>query len=147
MTRKSTVAVIGGPGEPTAALIADLQRLGYRPDLIAWPAPESRLTAGGQVRWPAPPPLATLLDLRVVTLDAARACRAVREQRALKAAPLLALVPEHEAPRLDLSLGFDDLVLAPYRLTELAAHRIRARPRRPPPRPPHPRRGHLRGAP
>jgi len=113
MTHRPTLAVIGGPGEPTAALISDLQRLDYRADLIPWP--------GSDLRWAAPPPLATLLDLRVSTLDAARACRAVHEHRALKRAPLIAIVPEHEAPRLDLSLGLDDLILAPYRPTELAA--------------------------
>jgi len=113
MTRRATLAVIGAQTDPTAALVSDLQRLGYRPELIAWPTPE--------VRWTSPAPLATLLDLRAVILDAARACQVVREHRALKGAPLLAVVPEYEASRLDLSLGFDDLILAPYRLTELAA--------------------------
>jgi DNA-binding response OmpR family regulator len=34
---------------------------------------------------------------------------------------VVALVYEQEGPRLDFSLGFDDLILAPYRLTDLAA--------------------------
>jgi DNA-binding response OmpR family regulator len=39
----------------------------------------------------------------------------------LRTRPIIALVFEQEGPRLDLSLGFDDLILAPYRLSELAA--------------------------
>ncbi len=107
------MAVVGGEGEPTGSLCADLERLDYRATLLAWPAPE--------LGWSGAVPVATLVDFRVLTLDAARACRAVREQRTLKQAPLVAVTPEQEAARLDLSLGFDDLLLAPYRLTELAA--------------------------
>jgi DNA-binding response OmpR family regulator len=113
MIRRTALAVLGARADPTSALLSDLQHLGYRPELLAWPAPE--------LRWTSPPPLATLLDLRAITLDVARACHEVREHRALKRAPLVAVVPEHEAPRLDLALGFDDLILAPYRPTELAA--------------------------
>ncbi len=113
MAHRHTAAVLGREGEPTASLCADLERLDYRSVLIAWPARE--------IAWSGPPPLATLVDFRVLTFEAARACRAVREQRALKRAPLVAVAPEQEAARLDLSLGIDDLLLAPYRLTELAA--------------------------
>lgn len=111
--RTRTLALLGAAGDPTTTLRADLERLGYRVELIAWRARE--------LSWASPPPLAILIDLRVITFDVARACQEVREQRALKRAPLVAVVPEHEAPRLDLSLGFDDLLLAPYRPAELAA--------------------------
>jgi DNA-binding response OmpR family regulator len=62
-----------------------------------------------------------MVDLRVLGADAAAACRAARRDRRLRFAPLVAVVPEQEAARLDLSLGFDDLALAPYRLSDLAA--------------------------
>jgi DNA-binding response OmpR family regulator len=45
----------------------------------------------------------------------------VQQDRVLRKAPVIALVHEQEGPRLDLSLGFDDLILSPYRLSELAA--------------------------
>lgn len=111
--RRRVVAVIGVEREPTTALIADLERLDYQSRLIPWPARE--------VLWAGPRPLAVLIDLRVITVDVARACHLAREDRALRGLPLVAVVPEQEAPRLDLSLGFDDLILAPYRLSELAA--------------------------
>ena len=47
--------------------------------------------------------------------------RPSHEHPTLKNAPLVALVAESEAARLDLSLGLDDLLLFPYRLSELAA--------------------------
>ncbi len=63
----------------------------------------------------------TLANLRVLGFEARRACQAVREHPTLKNVPLVAVVAESEAARLDLSLGFDDLLLAPIRLSELAA--------------------------
>lgn len=107
------LAVLGTEGAPTASLLADLERLGYLPTLLTWPA--------DSLPWRGRRPLAALADLRALGVDAARACRALRQQRWLGGAPLVAIVPEPEAARLDLSLGFDDLLLAPYRLTELAA--------------------------
>lgn len=111
--RRRVVAVIGVAREPTAALIADLARLDYQPRAIAWPT--------SRVQWAGPRPFATLIDLRAISVDVERACHLAREDRVLKGLPLIAVVPEQEASRLDLSLGFDDLVLAPYRLSELAA--------------------------
>jgi DNA-binding response OmpR family regulator len=64
--------------------------------------------------------MATMLDFRSLGVDAERACRAVRQDRVLRKAPSIAVVPELEAARLDLSLGFDDVILAPYRIAELA---------------------------
>jgi len=113
MTPRSLVAVVGVAGEPTKTLRDDLQRLGYRAEAIAWPAPE--------IGWHGAGPLAVFIDLRALTFEARRACQAVREHRTLKACPLVAVVAEAEATRLDLSLGFDDLLLTPYRLGELAA--------------------------
>jgi len=107
------VVVIGADREPTASLLADLRRLDYRAELIAWPVP--------RLAWQGPRPVAVLVDLRALGADAAAACRAARADRRLRLAPLLAVVPEQEAARLDLSLGFDDLALAPYRLSDLAA--------------------------
>jgi DNA-binding response OmpR family regulator len=111
--RGRVVAVIGAAHEPTAELIADLERLDYQPRLIVWPTSE--------VQWAGPLPFATLMDLRAIAVDIRRACHLAREDRALRGLPLVAVVPEQEASRLDLSLGFDDLVLAPYRLGEVAA--------------------------
>jgi DNA-binding response OmpR family regulator len=111
--RRPLAAVIGVTGEPTSGLVLDLTRLGYQVGLVEWPTPE--------IRWTGPRPVAALLDLRALTLGADLACRAVREVRPLRGAPLIGVVPEQEAPRLDLSLGFDDLLLSPYRLSELAA--------------------------
>jgi DNA-binding response OmpR family regulator len=62
-----------------------------------------------------------IVDFRTLGVDAARACQAVRQDRSLRKAPVIALVPEQEGGRIDLSLGFDELILAPYRLCELAA--------------------------
>jgi len=112
-TSSGLVLVIGADREPSASLVGDLRRLGYRPGVTTWPV--------AQLRLPGPRPLAVLVDLRVSALDAGRACRAVRAEPALRFIPLVAVVAEHEAPRLDLSLGFDDLLLAPYRITELSA--------------------------
>jgi DNA-binding response OmpR family regulator len=61
-----------------------------------------------------------MLDFRALGVDAERACKAVRRDRALREVSSIALVPELEAARLDLSLGFDDVILAPYRIAELA---------------------------
>ncbi len=107
------VVIVGSAREPTTTLAADLRRLDYRPEVIAWPASSLRIAG--------PRPVATILDLRVLGVHAGSACRAVRQARALRAAAVIALVAEEEAARLDLSLGFDDLILSPYRLSELAA--------------------------
>jgi two-component system alkaline phosphatase synthesis response regulator PhoP len=111
--RGSTVVIVGLAGEPTNTLAADIARLGYTVKLVVW--------SGAVVEMGPPPPVATVLDLRVLGVHAESACRAVRENRSLRQAPVIALVFEQEGPRLDLSLGFDDLILAPYRLSELAA--------------------------
>lgn len=113
MSDGPAVAIIGLEREPTTALAVDIRGLGYRAEVIAWP-PEERF-------WKGPPPVASLVDLRVLGAEVGRACQVVREETALRRAPLIAVVPEQEAPRLDLSLRFDDLILAPYRLTELSA--------------------------
>ena len=106
------MVIVGSAREPTTSLTADLRRLDYRPELIAWPAPSLRIAG--------PRPVATILDLRVLGVHAGSACRAVRQAHALRGHPVIALVAEEEAARLDLSLGFDDLILSPYRLSELA---------------------------
>lgn len=113
MADEPVVVVVGLAREPTTDLVAELRRLSYRPDLVAW--------AASVLRGPAPPPLATIVDFRALGVDAERACRAARHDRSLQRAPIIALVPEREAPRLDLSLGLDDLLLAPYRVSDLAA--------------------------
>ena len=107
------VVAIGLNREPTTSLVSDLRRLSYSPELIAWPC-ERPL-------WRGPRPAAVVGDFRVLGVDATRACQAAREDHGLRRAPLIAIVPEQEASRLDLSLGFDDLLLSPYRLAELAA--------------------------
>jgi len=115
------VVIIGADREPCTTLASDLRRLGYRPELIPWPAEE--------LRWQGPRPVAALVDLRVLGADAPHALRAARHSRGLGRVPLIAVVPEQEAPVVDLSLGFDDLLLSPYRITEVAA-RIRLARRR-----------------
>lgn len=95
------------------ALLSHLRSLGYDPHLVSWPAPS--------LSWRGPPPVAVLVDLRVLGVHAPHACRAVRESAPLRKGALVAVLPEQEAPRLDLSLGFDDLLLTPYRMSELAA--------------------------
>jgi len=107
------VVIIGAAREPTTSLAADLRRLEYRPKLIAWPASSLRV-AGAR-------PIAAIVDFRTLGVDAGQACRAARQERGLRDSPVIALVAEEEAARLDLALGFDDLILAPYRLSELAA--------------------------
>jgi len=107
------VAIIGLEREPTVAFAADVRRLGYQAMIIVWPANQANLRDR--------PPLATVVDFRALGVHAEQACREVRQHRILKRSPIIALVHEQEAPRLDLSLGFDDLVLSPYRLSELAA--------------------------
>jgi two-component system alkaline phosphatase synthesis response regulator PhoP len=107
------VMIIGLDREPTTTLAADLRRLSYHPELISWP-PRRPL-------WRGPRPAAVMVDLRLLGVDTGRACQAAREHRVLREAPLIAVVPEQEASRLDLALGFDDLLLSPYRLAELAA--------------------------
>jgi len=111
--RLPVVVIIGVDREPTTSLASDLRRLEYRAELIAWPSPS--------LHWRGPRPVATLVDLRVLGVEAAHACRAVRADPALRKAPLVAMVPEQEAARLDLSIGVDDLLLSPYRLSDLAA--------------------------
>jgi len=109
----SPVVVIGADRAPTSALVSELHQLGYRAELVPWPASE------------LPPrslrPAAVLFDLRTLGVHAASALHAARRGRAARDAVLIGVVPEHEAARLDLALGFDDLLLAPYRVTELAA--------------------------
>ncbi|MCJ7752780.1 MAG: response regulator transcription factor, partial [Armatimonadetes bacterium] len=63
---------------------------------------------------------ATVVDFRALGVHAEQACKAVQRDRVLRRASVIALVFEQEGPRLDLSLGFDDVILAPYRLSELA---------------------------
>jgi DNA-binding response OmpR family regulator len=106
------VLVVGLNREPTTNLASDLRRLGYHPELIGWPATRPL--------WQGPRPAAVLVDLRVLGVEALPACQAVREERPLREVALIAVVPEQEAARLDLSLGFDDLVLTPYRPSDLA---------------------------
>jgi len=109
----SAVVVIGADGDPTTGLISQLHQLGYRPELVPWPASELHLRS---LR-----PLAVLLDLRSLGVHATSAIHAVRRGRAARDAILIGVVPEDEAARIDLALGFDDLLLAPYRIGELAA--------------------------
>lgn len=107
------VIVIGLDREPTTSLAADLRRLDYRPVLLAWPVERLQVTPR--------PPAATLVDFRALGVDAEKACRAARGDRVLRRAPIVAVVLEDEGPRMDLALGFDDLILAPYRVSDLAA--------------------------
>jgi len=107
------VAIIGAEGEPTSGFASDVERLSYRPAVIVWPANEFRFDGGA--------PIATVVDFRALGVHAEQACKAVRGDRVLRKASVIALVFEQEGPRLDLSLGFDDVILAPYRLSELAA--------------------------
>ncbi len=107
------VAIIGSDREPTTSFAADVRRLGYRAEVIAWPAPRLELRGG--------PPVATVVDFRALVVQAEHACSEAQQDRVLRKSPIIALVHELEGPRLDLSLGFDDLILSPYRLAELAA--------------------------
>lgn len=107
------VAIIGPEREPTASFAADVRRLDYQTVVIAWPGDQ----AGLRDR----PPIAVVVDFRALGVHAEQACRETRQHRILKRSPVIALVHEQEGPRLDLSLGFDDLILSPYRLSELAA--------------------------
>ncbi|MCJ7752486.1 MAG: response regulator transcription factor [Armatimonadetes bacterium] len=107
------VAIIGAEGEPTSVFASDVERLSYRPAVIVWPVSEFRFDGGA--------PIATVVDFRALGVHAEQACKAVRGDRVLRKASVIALVFEQEGPRLDLSLGFDDVILAPYRLSELAA--------------------------
>ncbi len=113
MSAGPAVAIIGIDREPTSALVSDIRRLNYRAHLVTWP--------GRDRIWRGPPPLAVLADLRVFGADVGRVCQATRDDVGLRRAALVAVVAEQEAPRLDLSLGFGDLILSPYRLSELAA--------------------------
>jgi DNA-binding response OmpR family regulator len=110
---KPLVIVIGIEGHPTAAFVSDVARLDYTAKLVPWPA--SRLEVGRER------PVAAVVDFRALGVHAEQACRAARQHPILRWTPVIALVFEQEAPRLDLSLGFDDVVLAPYRLSEVAA--------------------------
>ena len=107
------VVIVGVEGEPTSSFAADVRRLSYRPVAITWAA------GGFQVHGGAP--IATVVDFRALGVHAEQACRAVQRDRVLRRTSVIALVFEQEGPRLDLSLGFDDVILAPYRLSELAA--------------------------
>jgi len=107
------VAIIGLEREPTASLVADVRRLNYQTVVVARPTNQARLGDRS--------PIATVVDFRALDVHAEQACREVRQHRLLKRSPIIALVHEQEGPRLDLSLGFDDLILSPYRLSELAA--------------------------
>ncbi len=111
------VIIIGISGEPTAGFAEDVRRLGYRAQVIVWTNGAGRLK-------PAVPglqPIAAFIDFRALGVHAEGACRHAQQDRVLRKAPIIALVHEQEGPRLDLSLGFDDLILSPYRLSELAA--------------------------
>jgi len=107
------VVIVGVEGEPTSGFAADVQRLNYGPVVIAW--------SGCRAATAARAPIATVVDFRALGVQAEQACRAVRQDRVLRKAPVIALIAEQEGPRVDLSLGFDDVILAPYRLSELAA--------------------------
>ena len=107
------VAIVGMERDPTTQFAADVERLQYQTRIISWPA--DRLRAEGR------PLVATVVDFRALGVDAEQACRAVQREPTLKRASVIALVFEQEGARLDMSLGFDDLILAPYRLTEVAA--------------------------
>ncbi len=105
--------VIGAAHEPTASLAADLCRLGYSPEVVEWsrsPLPAARKG-----------PAAVIVDFRALGVDGAQACQAVRDDRRWEKATVIAVVSEAEGTRIDFSLGLDDLVVAPYRLGELAA--------------------------
>jgi DNA-binding response OmpR family regulator len=106
------VAIIGVEGEPTSGFAADVARLSYRPAVLVWPASEFHVDGGA--------PIATVVDFRALGVHAEQACKAVQGDRVLRRTSVIALVFEQEGPRLDLSLGFDDVILAPYRLSELA---------------------------
>lgn len=106
------VVVVGIDDDPTASFAADVERLNYRATVLVWPAAKAEAVRGS--------PIATVVDFRALGVQAEPACRAARQNRTLRKAPIIALVFEQEGPRLDLSLGFDDLILAPYRLGELA---------------------------
>ncbi len=107
------VVIIGVEGEPTRGFAADVRRVNCRPVVIPW--------RGEIIEVEERAPIATVVDFRALGVHAEQACRAVRQDRILRKAAVIALVFEQEGPRLDLSLGFDDLILAPYRLSELAA--------------------------
>jgi DNA-binding response OmpR family regulator len=107
------VVVIGPDSHPTVSFVHDVERLNYRTKLVVWPA--EGIDAGDHR------PIAAVVDFRALGVHAERACRAAQRHRSLRRTPVIALVLEQEAPRLDLSLGFDDLILAPYRLSEVAA--------------------------
>ena len=113
MAGERAVVVIGLTREPTMSLVADLQRLDYHPHVVGWPGASP--VPGGR------PPLAVIVDFRTLGVDAAGVCKAARQDRSPRRAPVIALVPEQEGARIDFSLGFDELMLAPYRLNELAA--------------------------
>jgi DNA-binding response OmpR family regulator len=116
-----TVVVLGSDGEPTSTLAADLRRLNYRPHVLRWPGPP--------LEWTGPRPVTVMVDFRAVGVDARGACTAARQSHRLRTVPVVAVIHEQEAPRIDLSLGFDDLLLSPYRLSDLAA-RLRLADRR-----------------
>lgn len=107
------IAIVGVEGDPTTHFAADVERLQYQARIISWPT--DRLRAEGR------PLVATVVDFRALGVDAEQVCRAVQREPTLKRASVIALVFEQEGARLDMSLGFDDLILAPYRLTEVAA--------------------------
>ena len=110
---RPVVAIVGLEEDPTTQFAADVARLQYQTRIIPWPA--DRLKASGR------PLVATVVDFRALGVDAEHACRAVQREPTLKRSSVIALVFEQEGARLDMSLGFDDLILSPYRLTELAA--------------------------
>ncbi len=109
---RPVVVVVGADGDLTASFAADVERLNYRATVLLWPATEEETIRGR--------PIATIVDFRALGVQAEPACRAVQQNRTLRKAPIIALVFEQEGPLVDLSLGFDDLVLSPYRLGELA---------------------------
>jgi len=107
------VVVVGIDSEPTRAFMEDIERLKYEVVLATWS--ESTIDVGER------PVIATVIDFRALGVHAEQACRAVRQHRVLRKSPIIALIFEQEGPRLDLSIDVDDLILSPYRLSELAA--------------------------
>jgi len=113
MRGELNVVIVGIDDEPTRALIQDVERLSYQAVLATWS--ESSIDVGEH------PVVATVVDFRTLGVHAEQVCRTVRRHRVLRKSSIIALVFEQEGPRLDLSINVDDLILSPYRLSELAA--------------------------
>jgi len=70
------------------------------------------------------PPHVVVLDARDSAVDAAELCAVIRGSRRLRAAAVLAVVPEQQLAGLEARDEVDDFVAAPYREAEL---RVRLR--------------------